>query len=566
MPRVKFVNLYLLSQTERRALKVPLDWPRLIIQGGNGFGKSAIIKSLYETLGATPQKIDQRWKSANVSSLLEFDYDGRRYMAVKALGLRALFDARGRLLFSGQRLVKDWGPELAKFFGFNLEMTDNDGEVVTPPPAYMFAPFYIDQDTGWARAWASFDDFYLRDSPKTLAEYHSGIKPDAYYSAKAALAKERLALNGLEVVIRTLRETISQVQQIDDAASPTYDLQEFASDVDDLVAESETLFAQQVQYRRSISDLHEEAHLLRSERDILQQALAEIRGEFEMAAGLPSEVECPTCGQGYQNDLADRFALIADEGVLSDAFARANAKLTQIVDREARERGQLSTVEHTLEKIRRILDVQRASLSFNDVIVAAGKTEAAKMLRSSMQGKVIEADEVRSEIDLQRGAMDGFTDRARTANILKAFRTVLAAYAEDLDVQLAQLDHQPITTIHAARGSEGPRALLAYYYAFLRTKIDFGGGVDFPLVIDAPNQQGQDGVHLPQMLEFIFAFAPPNSQVIVAIEEVGANRPRGVEVRTFGEKKRQVLRDDDYDDVLRIFAPYTQAILDSTRG
>ena len=566
MPRVKFVNLYLLSQTERRALKVPLDWPRLIIQGGNGFGKSAIIKSLYETLGSTPQKIDRRWTSASVSSMLEFDYDGRRYVAVKALGLHALFDGRGSLLFSGQRIVKDWGPAFASFFGFKLEMTDLDGDIVTPPPAYMFAPFYVDQDTGWSKAWSSFKDFYLRESPTTLAEYHSGIRPDDYYSAKAALSKERLALTGLEVVIRTLRDTIAQVQQIDDVASPTYDLQEFASDVDDLVAESERLFVQQAQYRRSIADLHEEAHLLRSERDILQQALAEIRGEFELAAGLPAEVECPTCGQGYENGLADRFALIADEGVLSDAFARTNGKLAQIVDRETRERAQLSAVEQSLEKVRRILDVQRASLSFSDVIVAAGKTEAAKMLRASMNDKVIEAEAVRSEIDLQRTTMEGFADKGRTARILKRFRTVLAGYAEDLDVQLADPDQQSITTIQAARGSEGPRALLAYYYAFLRTKLEFGSGVDFPLVIDAPNQQGQDGVHLPQMLEFIFAFAPPNSQVIVAIEEVGANRPPGVEVRTFGEKKRQVLRDDDYDDVLRIFEPYTRAILDSTRN
>lgn len=565
MPRVKFVNLYLLSQTERRALKVPLDWQRLIVRGGNGFGKSAIMKSLYETLGATPKKVDGRWQKANVSSLLEFDYDGGRFVAVKTLGLYALFDARGRLLFSGQRLVKDWGPQLAKFFDFNLEMTDRDGEVITPPPAYMFAPFYVDQDAGWTKAWDSFDDFYLRESTKTLAEYHSGIRPDGYYSAKASLAKERLALGGLEVAIRALRETISQVQKIDDVAGPTYDLDEFASDVDELVAESQVLYKKQVEYRRSLSDLHEEAHLLRAELSILHRAITEMRGEFELAASLPAEVECPTCGQEYQNNLADRFALIADEQVLTEAFARANTKLSQVVEREARERGQLTTIDNSLEKIRRILDVQRASMSLNDVIVAAGKTEAAKILRSSLNDKIVEGDAVKSKIELQKATMDSFADPARTSEVLTTFRTALASFAEDLDVQLDDPSNQPITAVRSARGSEGPRELLAYYYAFLRTKMRFGGGVEFPLVIDSPNQQGQDGQHLPQMLQFIFAFAPPNSQVIMAIEEVG-ERPPGVEVRTFGEKKRQVLRDNDYDDVLRIFAPYTQAIVNATRG
>jgi hypothetical protein len=565
MPRVKFVNLYLLSQHERRALKVPLNWQRLIIQGGNGFGKSAIIKSLYETLGATPQKIDDRWKRAGVSSCLEFDFDGRRYVVVKMLGLHALFDGNGRLLFTGARLVKDWGPRLAAFFGFKLEMTDHDGEVITPPPSYMFAPFYVDQDTGWSKAWTSFADFYLKESTKTLADYHSGLRPDAYYSSKASLAKERLALSGLEGTVRALRDTISQVQKIDDVAGPTYDLAEFASDVEDLIAESKLLYQRQVEYRGSISDLHEEAHLLGSEMAVLQRTLAEMRGEFELAAGLPAEIECPTCGHGYQNNLADRFALIADEQVLREAFARATGKLTQISEREARERGQLVLVEQALDRIRKILDVQRASMSLNDVIIAAGKTEAAKILRRSLDEKIVETEEVRTEIDHQKATMESFLDRTRTAEIMQYFRAGLASFAADLDVQIDDPSKQPITAVRSARGSEGPRELLAYYYAFLRTKILYAGGVEFPLVIDAPNQQGQDAQHLPQMLRFIFDYAPPNSQVIVAIEEVGDDKPKGVQVKTFGEKQRQVLRDDDYDDVELIFAPYARAIIEATR-
>ena len=185
MTNVKFVGLFLLSQTERRALKVPLNASRIVIQGGNGFGKSAILKSIYETLGALPQKIDRRWRTAHVSSALVFEYEGKRYTAVKALGMYALFDAERKLLFSGQQVVKEWGPKLAHFFGFKLIMTDRDGDIVVPPPSYMIAPFYIDQDMGWSRPWSSFQDLYLPDSARTLADYHSGLRPDAYYEARA---------------------------------------------------------------------------------------------------------------------------------------------------------------------------------------------------------------------------------------------------------------------------------------------------------------------------------------------------------------------------------------------
>ena len=98
----------------------------------------------------------------------------------------------------------------------------------------------------------------------------------------------------------------------------------------------------------------------------------------------------------------------------------------------------------------------------------------------------------------------------------------------------------------------------------MRTRQDTLPSIDFPLVIDAPNQQGQDASHLPQMLTFIFEHAPRNTQVIVATEDVGAVAIPGLDVRIYGERKRQVLRESEYDEVLAIMTPFTDAILAST--
>jgi len=563
MATVKFVGLFLLSQTERRALKVPLNASRIVIQGGNGFGKSAIIKSIYETLGAAPQKIDDRWKSASVSSALVFEYRGELYTAVKALGMHALFDKDRRLLFSGQQIVRDWAPALAQFFGFKLVMTDRDGEIVTPPPSYIFAPYYIDQDSGWYRPWSSFSDLYLPDSPRTLADYHSGLRPDEYYAARASLAVDKLQLAELDASLATLRDAIDQIQQIDEGATPTYDLGEFRSEVADLVAESERLLAQQRTYRAALAELHEEAHLVQSEKALLEAALREMQGEFEVAAALPDEIECPTCGQEYANELVDRFALIRDEGVLVEAIGKTNALLSGLAEREKEQQEPLSGIQKTLARIERILAVERSALSFNDVVIASGKTEAAKILRSSLGEKAADADEVRARVEDHKTVMTTLTSSQRTSSILKFYRETLASYSLELDVTLEGSRQQMIQTIQAARGSEGPRGLLAYYYAFLRTSARFTHATSFPIVIDAPNQQGQDEFHLPQVLDFIFERAPEGAQVIVAAEEAGSNLPANVEVRVFGERKRQVLRENEFDDVRERFAVYTRQMIAS---
>lgn len=561
MPNVKFIGLFLLSQNERRALKVPLSASKIVIQGGNGFGKSAILKSIYETLGAAPQKIDSSWKSANVSSALVFEYDGRRYTAVKALGMYALFDVDRRMLFSGQQLVRDWGPLLAEFFGFKLIMSDRDGEIVVPPPSYMFAPFYVDQDMGWSRPWSSFQDLYLPDSPRTLADYHSGLRPDAYYEARANLVVDRLALSELEASISTLRDAIEQIQQIDEGASPTYDIGEFRAEVDDLVRESEALLAQQQAFRREISELHEEAHLLEAEKRLLERTLREMREEFDIAASMPDEVECPTCGQGYANDLADRFALIQDEGVLIEAIGVANIKLSKLRSREGDNQAKLSEIQKSLARIEHILSVERAALSFNDVVIAAGKTEAAKILRSSLRDRAVDAVDIGERVANHQLTMTGLTSKERSTEILKFYRARLAQYALNLDVTLEQGSLQSIHRIQAARGSEGPRGLLAYYYAFLQTRARFTNSTTFPIVIDAPNQQGQDALHLPQMLKFLFEHAPKDVQVIVAVEDPGKGLSAGTEIRSFGEKRRQVLRENEFEEVNGRFAPYMRQML-----
>ncbi|MFD1033553.1 hypothetical protein ACFQ15_02715 [Sphingomonas hankookensis] len=561
MANVKFVGLFLLSQTEKRALKVPLNASRIVIQGGNGFGKSAILKSIYETLGALPQKIDSRWRSAHVSSALVFEYQGKRYTAVKALGMHALFDAERKLLFSGQQVVKEWGPQLARFFRFKLIMTDRDGDIVVPPPSYMFAPFYIDQDMGWSRPWSSFQDLYLPDSARTLADYHSGLRPDAYYEARANLAVDRIALSELEASVSTLRDAIEQIQQIDEGASPTYDIGEFRAEVDDLVRESETLLTQQREFRRDISELHEETHLLQAEKSLLERALREMREEFDVAAALADEIECPTCGQGYANDLADRFALIQDEGVLTEAIGAANIKLARVRDGEREKQTKLHDIEMSLRRIEHILAVERAALSFNDVVIAAGKTEAAKILRSSLGEKAADAADARQRVDKHRDTMTSLTSSKRSGEILKFYRALLARYAFDLDVALEQDGAQSIHRIQAARGSEGPRGLLAYYYSFLRTRYQYATATAFPIVIDAPNQQGQDAVHLPQMLKFIFEQAPADAQVIVAVEEASQGLPDDVDIRSYGVQRRQVLREAEFDEVNERFAVYTRQLL-----
>jgi hypothetical protein len=73
---------------------------------------------------------------------------------------------------------------------FGLVLPNREGDPETPPPAYAFLPFYIDQDNGWRQPLESFD---LRGQytnvRKHIVEFHSGIRPNEFYELQAQKRK-----------------------------------------------------------------------------------------------------------------------------------------------------------------------------------------------------------------------------------------------------------------------------------------------------------------------------------------------------------------------------------------
>jgi hypothetical protein len=88
--------------------------------------------------------------------------------------------------------------------------------------------------------------------------------------------------------------------------------------------------------------------------------------------------------------------------------------------------------------------------------------------------------------------------------------------------------------------------LLAYYYAILHTIHRYGSGTFCPVVIDSPNQQGQDDANLPKMLEFILDEQPPESQLVLGVESLGRVQPADASVIAF-DQKFGLLRADEFE-------------------
>ncbi len=556
MKCMKFSKLSLLSLSERRALQIDLTQPATVIVAGNGFGKSAILKSIYETLGAKPLKVDDNnWRAASVTSLLEFSIEDRRYSALRTGDTYTVLDAERRVLTRSTKIIAELAPFLADLLSFRLVLTDKKGDIKTPPPSFMFAPYYIDQDAGWQKPWSSFADLGMfRHPAKALAEYHSGLRPNAYYEAKAERDLWKAELLKTEAERRAVDQAARKIQDAMPDFPLEFDLEAFKEDTARLLREAQTLHDAQVKYRTELSALSEEAHVWSDQVRVLEAAIGELDSSFRDALAEAPDVECPMCGEHYTNHIADQFELAADKEDLIHALLLARQKQASAAQALIEQRQKIEGVESAIERTNSVLAAKREELTLSDIVAAQGRNEAQRVLLERLAALDAEAASKQRLIADAEQRMKETESRKRRSSIRQFFIEKLAEFADALDVDLPTKAKEPILGLQVGRGSVQPRALAAYYYAFLHTVAEHGSAVFCPIVIDAPNQQGQDPAHLSQIMKFLLNQQPANAQVIVGAESVSENW--GAKKLDVTNQKKRVLREQDYEPVRQYVQPY----------
>ncbi len=149
-------------------------------------------------------------------------------------------------------------------------------------------------------------------------------------------------------------------------------------------------------------------------------------------------------------------------------------------------------------------------MSFNDVVAAQGRNEAGRIIRGRIDEVDVSITSKRRQEDAATEAMKAAVSRERTREIKEFFSERLFEFADHLSVRVDTTKTPSMTSMPFGRGSEGPRGIIAYYYAFLHTVRKYSSSAFCPIVIDAPNQQGQDDMQ--RVMRFIIDKRPPDSQ------------------------------------------------------
>lgn len=522
MKHLRFEELLLVSQADRGAFRLPLDPGSTVIKGANDTGKSSIVKELYSTLGATPEDVHQKWTDLRVISSLRFRIDNDAYRMIRAGTKYMLFDSEDSLVDSFTSVTNGLAPCIANMLNFRLTLPQNklSGGESQATPAFLFMPFYIDQDAGWRTNWmtsfAKRQQFHYRRAD--VLKFHFGIRPSEWYSARAQLAEVESRANEVRREHTTLERVLDSLLEELDIADFSLDLDSFRAEVDGLLDRCRQLSQHEQVLRDKMAAAYHTLAVVRDQIEIARRALDELRADRHYSVEIGSDsIRCPTCHAEYDNGFAERFAIAVDEDRCLELLRDLDERYRSAEAEYERSRERTEAAKAAALQVETLLSRKRDNLVLQDVLRSEGRREMLSVVKRQLSDLSGRLGELAMAGSHAKERMAKYEDRKRSKMIQSYYRSEITRILDRLDVKnMPASSYKTLGAKIRDTGSDVPRAVLGIFLAGLRTIHKFSTCAFCPVVIDSPNQQDQDKDSWELICEAIRDEMPEGSQLVIA--------------------------------------------------
>lgn len=565
--KVVFKELYLLSRIEKSAKKVVFHPKTTVIIGINDTGKSSLIKSIYHTLGADVYS-HKNWESINVIGLLKFSIVNKDYFILRYQDIFAVFSEDGVLLKTAKGISSKIGIKkyLAELFSFNLQLKLNQNSSISlAPPAFQYLPFYIDQDKGWKDLWSSFEGLQQFTAwRRDLIDYHAGIKPKEYYTLTAKISEMKSSLNALDSEIRITKNTQQKFEEKQHGPLFDVDIELYKKEINRLVEKCNTLNIEQEKYRNELNTLKNQEAMLLHQQDIARKSLSEIEKDYKyLLKDLTGDhVECPICGTTFENSLIHRFSLVEDSESCQEVIIDIANEITNTKEKIGKIDAKYFKNHDLISTLQKLLESKKEEMSLSDIIKSASRKEVSTTFNESIDEYEKQKLDLQKEVDELTKKRKKYLDKEYTTKIKDSFKTYMTGLLTKLSVYgLKEEDYKDIPPSIKETGSDHPRALLAYFYSYLYTMLNYSSSTIFPIIIDSPNQQDQDKKNLLKMMDIALNEKPEGCQLILGSVDLYGVDYNGAIIKL--ENEHHLLTTNEYEEVNNFMSPFfNRAIYD----
>lgn len=530
MQNLVFKRITIASDTQKSANQFTFQSKFNLITGNdNSIGKSTLAKMLFWSLGCDPE-LDTTWKALDVRAVVEFTVGHASFEAGR-YGDSMFLRPRGGAWQHYPKITGDYASTFADLVGFRalLPNRQDSTQLETPPPAFYFLPFYIDQRRSWALAWNSFPKLeqYARWQ-KTIIQYHTGYLLPEFFTLEKKIAERSSLKNAAEAEVRKIETALEVVKEYLPPTATTIaltgaQLDALAYEVNhDLSALQKT----QEEMLHTIADIQSERQYLLSQLELAEVAARELENDYTFSVECVEgdTLQCPLCGTLHDNSLASRASILADKveaqrqvellrvkiATLEKKVAKSQEKLDQV-------RTQIATINKKYAPRLEATQQQGSEFSFVDALASQA---VQKRVQHTREAKSIVIREITNTNRVLRKEQKKLLTKDEIEDLDAFFKAKLANHVDDL--RAAGVNLGPVESpldykkLYGSGGAaESTRGMLAYHMAVIQQTHQAQNESMAPIVIDTPNQQEQADFNYGRILQFLFKAMPLDAQFIL---------------------------------------------------
>ena len=555
MHKLTIKELYIFSIKEKRAKYVEFSERINVITSskvnGTKKGKSAIMKSIYHTLGADCF-FEDKWNINDKVNIMKVDIDKTDYFILRYQRLFKLYFAENLKEIFRTCNRGELSEKLGEIFGFKVMLPNKEtGNIEVAPPAFNYLLNYIDQDGMDGSKFLSFSSLQqYSDYKDKVLYYHFGIYTEEYYNIVKKIEE-------LEEQIQTFSEKEKVCKNMMLRINCELNDNDYSTDLKALKEDLEIHKQEYLKYRNTLVKCKKKLMKYRNIREDLLKSISEI-STFNKEIG--SDInkvlkhECPYCHSEIKDNVEYR---IYNYNCIEDALfmkAELEENLTDIERKISIEENKYIEQLHVMKLYEKRLDSYDSEI--DDVLKYKGYLEMRDSIVKEISEIVAEIGKNEDILKKEKSKKKKYDMNKKKVND-KYYSLMMYDKERFCLKEISESKLRNIKSVIKAGGSNKPIATVIWYMNLLKIKREFNKeAIIFPIVFDSPNNAETDEEKRRELLKYLFDSVDEDTQLIISalgfekeeFQDVNINK-----VIKLNNDKYQVLNNSDYNKYKQLF-------------
>lgn len=542
-------KLYIFSTENKTAKIVEFSSGKNIVTSsqidGNNKGKSVILKSIYHTLGADC-KFDSKWNDREKTYIIKASIGNRTIYFYRHDRLFRIMNEDEKIEFQTISRTK-LAEYLENIFDFAVKLpnkADNKLEIV--PPAYNYLLNYIDQDGMNCTNFNSFNNLTQYSNYKeNVIYYHTGVFNEEYYQLIKNIEEINEKKNEknnekklLEGMFERINSNIGTESYNTDLTSLNIEIEKYKNEYSSIINQLSTLKKKMIN--------------LRNEREDIELQIREISNTLklkdkEIKKSKENHV-CPLCNKEIDDETEIILKKYNEKDDLYILNTELNIELMKINTNLEKKEEQYKNLLKKLEEYETKMKIN--SKEANDVLKIKGLIEIKDNVLKDIQKNNLDIASIEEKLKEYTKAKKEYDDQKKKINN-KYYELM---YLDKQKFNLKEITDKKLESISSTynvSGSNKPIATIIWYMNLLKLRRIFNkDAIDFPLIIDSPQNGELDDTNKSAVLNYIFDNVYEKQQLIVSVlgYDLNKNDMKADKIIYLDNKRYELLNSIDYEN------------------